>query len=62
MDILFVAIPIALLVAGIFIAAFLWGVRSGQWDDLDTPAVRMLFEEDVPRKGDPDQEQPKPKA
>ena len=46
MDILFIAIPIALIVAGLFVAAFLWGVRSGQWDDLETPAMRMLFEEE----------------
>ncbi len=46
MDILFVAIPIALLVAGFFIAAFLWGVRTGQWDDVETPAVRMLFDDE----------------
>ena len=46
MDILFIAIPIALLVAAVFVAAFLWSVRTGQWDDLDTPAIRMLFEEE----------------
>ena len=31
-------------VAGGFLAAFAWAVRSGQFDDTSTPAVRMLLE------------------
>ena len=44
MSIIFILIAISVLVAAGFLAAFLWAVRSGQYDDDYTPAVRMLFE------------------
>jgi cbb3-type cytochrome oxidase maturation protein len=51
-------IPIALLLGGIGLAAFLWSLRSGQYDDLDGAAMRILQDdpEDKPRKvtGEPD--------
>ncbi len=37
-------LPLALLLAGTFAAAFLWSVRKGQFDDLDDPPTRMLQE------------------
>ncbi len=46
MDILFIAIPLALAIAAFFVGAFLWSVRSGQMDDLETPAIRMLFDDE----------------
>ena len=46
MTIIFLLIGISLLVALAFLAAFLWAVRSGQYDDDYTPSVRMLFEEE----------------
>ena len=42
MDILFLLIPIAVLLAVIIVAAFFWAVRSGQFDDLEGPAHRIL--------------------
>jgi len=42
---LFVLIGISILVAGSFLAAFLWSVKNGQYDDDYTPSVRMLFED-----------------
>ena len=33
------------VVAGGFLCAFVWAVRSGQFDDTHTPAVRMLLDE-----------------
>ncbi|MDQ2772985.1 MAG: cbb3-type cytochrome oxidase assembly protein CcoS [Bacteroidota bacterium] len=47
MTIIFLLIGISLLVALTFLAAFLWAVRSGQYEDTYTPAVRMLFEEET---------------
>lgn len=43
-------IPIALFLGGLGLAAFLWALRSGQFDDLDGAAERILFddEEDPP--------------
>ncbi|MDE3212357.1 MAG: cbb3-type cytochrome oxidase assembly protein CcoS [Bacteroidota bacterium] len=49
MGALFILIGISILVAIIFLVAFLWSVRSGQYDDDYTPSVRMLFD-DPPKK------------
>jgi len=46
---IFVLLPLALLIAGIALALFVWAVRSGQFDDLETPAVRILFDDEEPR-------------
>ena len=45
MTIIFLLIGISLIVALLFLVAFLWAVRSGQYEDTYTPAVRMLFDE-----------------
>ncbi len=39
-------IPLALFLGLLGLAAFLWAVRSGQFDDLDGAAERILFDED----------------
>ncbi len=44
MSALFVLIGISIIVAGSFLAAFLWNVHNGQYDDDYTPSVRMLFD------------------
>ena len=45
MTVLFVVLPLATLLSGIAAIAFLWATRSGQFDDLSTPAVRLLCDE-----------------
>ncbi|MFN5469430.1 MAG: cbb3-type cytochrome oxidase assembly protein CcoS [Pirellulaceae bacterium] len=45
MSVLFLAVPIALLFAGGAVVAFWLAARQGQFDDLDTPAWRMLQDE-----------------
>lgn len=45
MSILFIVLPLALLIVAMAVAAFIWSARSGQLDDLDTPAVRMLHDD-----------------
>ena len=45
MSVIFVLIIISILVAGSFLAGFLWAVRSGQYEDTDSPAVRMLLDD-----------------
>jgi cbb3-type cytochrome oxidase maturation protein len=37
-------IVLGVIVAGGFLAAFIWAVRSGQYDDDYSPSVRMLFD------------------
>ena len=46
MDILPLLIGISIVAVIAIAAIFLWAVRSGQFDDLDTPAVRILTDED----------------
>ncbi len=45
METIFVLLPLALLIAAIAVGFFIWAARSGQFDDLETPAVRMLFDD-----------------
>lgn len=49
MSVLFVLLIVSLIVAVGFLAAFIWAMRSGQYDDSYTPSIRMLFE-DKPNK------------
>ena len=46
MNILVILIPIALMMGGIGLAAFLWSLRAEQYDDLEGASYRALFEED----------------
>lgn len=46
MNILFVLIGVSLFAALIFLAMFIWAVKTGQYDDNYTPSIRILFEED----------------
>ena len=45
---LYFILPLALLVSAGAVAAFAWSVRTGQLDDLDTPARRILLDDDQP--------------
>ncbi|MCY0964516.1 cbb3-type cytochrome oxidase assembly protein CcoS [Parathalassolituus penaei] len=46
MDLLYTLVPFSLVLLGIAIVVFFWAVRSGQFDDMDSPAHRILFDED----------------
>ena len=46
MSVLYVVLPLALVIVSGAVLAFVWSARSGQFDDLDTPAVRMLHDDD----------------
>ncbi|MBF0286055.1 MAG: cbb3-type cytochrome oxidase assembly protein CcoS [Magnetococcales bacterium] len=46
MDVLFFLLPIALLLGFIGLAAMLWAAKSGQFEDLDGPAHRILYDDD----------------
>jgi cbb3-type cytochrome oxidase maturation protein len=46
MEILFFLIPLAIVLAGIAVWAFFWSVNTGQFDDLESPAHSILFEDD----------------
>ncbi len=46
MSTIYILLPLAITVAAIAVVAFIWAVRSGQYDDTETPAVRMLHDDD----------------
>ena len=46
MTILLLLIPLSLMLVGIAAWAFAWAVRRGQFDDLDTPALDILGDDD----------------
>lgn len=48
MAVIYVLLPLALLIAGAAVAAFILAARRGEFDDLETPALRVLFDDDQP--------------
>lgn len=53
MEILYILIPLGLIVLGIAVWGFLWAVRTGQFDDMEGPAHRILMDDDdvrIPRR------------
>ena len=60
MSILYLLIPLAVVLMAIAIAFFLWTVRTGQYDDLEGPAHRILMDDDDPMI--PGNARPKKKA
>jgi len=52
MNIIYWLIPLALLLVLVFVLLYLWAVKRGQFDDLDTPAHRMLLDDSPPPKPD----------
>jgi cbb3-type cytochrome oxidase maturation protein len=49
MTILYLLIPLGLVLLGVAAWAFMWAVRSGQFDDMEGPAHRILMDDDDPR-------------
>ncbi len=45
MEIIVLLISISILIALAFLWAFIWSVRSGQYDDSYTPSIRVLFDD-----------------
>ena len=41
-----ILLPLALFLGGIFLAAFIWSAKKGQYDDLETPRFRMLLDDE----------------
>lgn len=50
MEVLYILVPIALLLAAVIAAIFFWAIRSGQFDDLEGPAHRILMDDDSPQQ------------
>ncbi len=57
MDILFLLIPLGIVILGIAIGGFIWAVKSGQFEDMQGPAHRILMDDDdplIPRQRPPE--------
>jgi len=46
MNIFYLLIGVSLFAALIFLGAFIWAVKDGQFEDQDTPARRILFDDE----------------
>jgi cbb3-type cytochrome oxidase maturation protein len=46
MEVLYLLIPLSLVLVGVIIWIFLWAIRSGQFDDMEGPAHRILMDDD----------------
>jgi cbb3-type cytochrome oxidase maturation protein len=46
LNIIYFLIPLGLILLGAAVVAFFWAARSGQFDDLETPAWRILLDDD----------------
>ena len=47
MNIFYLLIGVSLFAALIFLGAFIWAVKNGQFDDSKTPSIRMLFDDET---------------
>lgn len=58
MDIIYVLVPLSIGLIGIALLVFFWAVKGGQFDDLESPAHKILFDDDehlVPNKDKQDE-------
>jgi len=47
MSVIYLLLTLSILVAIVFFIAFIYSVKRGQYDDLYTPSVRMLFDDEL---------------
>ena len=61
MEVIYILVPIAMLLVAVIAVIFFWAIRSGQFDDLEGPAHRILMDDDSPGavKQDEDEEKDK---
>jgi cbb3-type cytochrome oxidase maturation protein len=50
MAVMFVLLPVALLFSAAAVGVFIWAARAGQFDDLETPGVRILHDDEPSRR------------
>jgi len=50
MEVVYLLIPIAILLVAAMVGAFVWASKSGQFDDLEGPAHRILMDKDEPQE------------
>lgn len=45
MSVIYIVLPLAVIFAGIAVGAFIWAAHQGEFDDLETPAIRILHDD-----------------
>ncbi len=50
MEILYLLIPLSLVFVAVIAAFFLWAVKTGQFEDMEGPAHRILMDDDLPKE------------
>lgn len=63
MNVLYFFVPLSLVVMGVLIYAAIWSIRNNQYEDMDSPAHRILMDDDDPRipcNREADEESPAP--
>lgn len=58
MSVLFILIIVSLTVAAGFLGAFIWSVKNGQYEDGYTPSVRMLFDDELKKSDNKEEDKP----
>lgn len=58
MSILYLLIPLAVILMVVAVAFFMWTIKSGQYEDLEGPAHRILMDDDDPMIPRPDRSEP----
>ena len=58
MSILYLLIPLAVIIMAVAVGFFLWTIKSGQYEDMDGPAYRILMDDDDPMIPRQDWEKP----
>jgi cbb3-type cytochrome oxidase maturation protein len=46
-SVLYIVLPLALVIVAIAVAAFVWATRKGQFDDLKTPGLRVVHDDEL---------------
>ncbi|ASP40295.1 cbb3-type cytochrome oxidase assembly protein CcoS [Bacterioplanes sanyensis] len=59
MDIIYALVPLSLVLLSVAIGIFFWAVRSGQFDDMDSPAHKILFDDDESDPTPEDRDKPR---
>lgn len=64
MEVIYYLVPVALVILVIAVGIFFWAVKSGQYDDMEGPAHRILMDDEElpPRGGKTDHERHEPPA
>lgn len=62
MSVVIVLVFVAIIMAGIFLLAFIWSVKNGQYEDTYTPSVRILFDDPAVKEEEKTEEKEKAQA